>query len=189
MRMALVAFSCLALLLPVRLTRADMLIDNFRRDDGLSALGTPWRLVSDRVMGGVSEGRMSLEEIDGRRVLCMRGEVSMENNGGFLQLALDLDRDAELDGSSFEGVRLLARGNGERYNLHLKTADVRYPWQSYRSGFGTGPDWREVRLPFSGFEPYRIDAPLDIGHLRGLGLLAIGRAFRAGLCVAEIGLY
>jgi hypothetical protein len=166
-----------------------LLIDDFAAAGGPSRLGTPWRLVTDGVMGGVSAGGLSLAQIDGRRALCLRGEVRLENNGGFVQAALDLAPEGDLDASAYTGIRLLVRGNGEPYNLHLKTADLRLPWQSYRSSFPTGPEWREIRLPFGGFEPHRIGVPLDTGRLRSLGLVAIGRAFTAEVCVAEIGLY
>ena len=166
-----------------------LLIDDFVDADGPSRLGTPWRLVTDGVMGGVSAGRLSFGQIDGRRALCMQGEVRLENNGGFVQAALDLAPAGDLDASAYTGVRILVRGNAESYNLHLKTAEVRLPWQSYRSTFEAGPEWREIRLPFGGFEPHRIGLPLDTEHLRSLGLVAIGRAFTAELCVAEVGLY
>jgi len=166
-----------------------LLIDDFAVANGPSRLGTPWRLVTDGVMGGVSAGELSLSLVDGRRALCLRGEVRLENNGGFVQAALDLAPRGDLDARAYTGIRLLARGNGETYNLHLKTAELRLPWQSYRSSFATGPEWREIRLPFGAFEPHRTDLPLDTGHLRSLGLVAIGRAFAAELCVAEIGLY
>ncbi|MFZ0790078.1 MAG: CIA30 family protein [Chromatiaceae bacterium] len=166
-----------------------LLIDDFAVVGGPSRLGTPWRLVTDGVMGGLSAGGLSFEQIDGRRALCLRGEVRLENNGGFVQAALDLAPEGDLDASAYAGVRLLVRGNGEAYNLHLKTADLHLPWQSYRSSFPTGPEWREIRLPLGGFEPHRTTVPLDTGHLRSLGLVAIGRAFAAELCVAEISLY
>jgi hypothetical protein len=164
-----------------------MLIDDFSSET--SALGTRWLLVSDRVMGGVSDGRMSRTTIAGRRALCMRGAVSLENNGGFLQLALDLSSAGTFDAAEYEGLRIVVRGNGERYNLHLKTEGVRLPWQSYRQGFAAGYEWEEVYLPFAGFRPHRIDAPLDKGRLRRIGLVAIGRPISVDLCVAEIGFF
>jgi hypothetical protein len=177
-------------LLALGVQAADMLlIDDFQDNGGLTRLGTPWRLVTDRVMGGVSAGRMSREEIDGRRALCMRGDVSLDNNGGFIQLNLDLNPLGYLDASRYTGIQVVVRGNGASYNLHLKTADVRLPWQSYRSSFQTGPEWREIRLPFQSFEPHRIGVPLDTVRLDRLGLVAIGRAFTAELCVAQVGLY
>ena len=166
-----------------------MLIDDFNDPGGLSPLGTPWRLVTDRVMGGVSTGRIDFEKIQGRRCLCLHGDVSLDNNGGFIQVALDLSPEGALDAGAFEGIRLVVRGNGASYNLHLKTVDVRRPWQSYRSSFSTGPEWREMQLPFSGFVPYRIDVPLDLRKLRRLGIVAIGSTMAAELCVAEIGFY
>ena len=169
---------------------ADMLlIDDFTSEDGLSRLGTPWRLVTDRVMGGVSVGQMARQQTDGHHALCLQGAVSLENNGGFVQAALDLAPAGYLDAHGYTGIRLLVRGNGESYGLHLKTADVRLPWQSYRSGFPTGPDWQEIRLPFHRFARHRIDVSLDTARLRRLGVVAIGRAFTAELCVAEVGLY
>ena len=55
--------------------------------------------------------------------------------------------------------------------------------------FIAGPEWREIRLPFDRFEPYRLTEPLDVRHLRRLGLVAIGRAFHADLAVSVVGLY
>ena len=66
------------LLVSVRVAEA-MLIDDFNDPGGHSRLGTPWRLVTDRVMGGVSTGRVSFEEIQGRRCLCLSGDVSLDN--------------------------------------------------------------------------------------------------------------
>ena len=166
-----------------------LLIDDFENDDGLSQLGTPWRLVTDRVMGGVSTGRMSLTKIGGRRALCMKGDLSLKNNGGFVQTILDLGTTRYFNASSYTGIHVVVRGNCESYNLHLKTADICFPWQSYRSTFLAGPDWREIHLPFLGFESYRTDSPLDTGQLTRLGLVAIGRAFTAHICVSQVDFY
>ena len=59
----------------------------------------------------------------------------------------------------------------------------------YRAGFIAEAEWPEIRLPFASFEPYRLTEPLDVGHLRRLGLVAIGRAFHADLAVSTIGIY
>lgn len=168
----------------------DALIDDFRKADATSALGTHWRLATDQVMGGRSSARMERRMIAGRPALCLSGEVSLENNGGFVQVNLDLSRDGlPLDASAFTGVRLIVRGDGADYNLHLKTSAVRLPWQSYRVGFSTGSDWREARLPFSDFEPYRLSVPLDPAQLKRVAIVAIGRTMSAGVCLAEIGFY
>ena len=106
------------------------------------------------------------------------------------RLALDLAPEGRtLDASAYTGVLLVARGNGESYGVHLRTPACARPWQSYRAGFIAGPEWREIRLPFNRFEPYRLTEPLDVRHLRRIGLVAIGRAFHADLAVNAIGLY
>ncbi|MCF7984238.1 MAG: CIA30 family protein [Thiohalocapsa sp.] len=166
------------------------LIDDFSSADGSSRTGSPWRVVSDRVMGGVSAARMAYRKIDGRPALCLSGEVSLANNGGFVQVTLDLAAEGEyFDAGRFDGLRLIVRGNGERYNVHLKTAATSLPWQSYRAELEAGGDWREVRLPFARFTPHRLVPALDTRRLKRLGLVAIGRAMQADLCVAEIAFY
>jgi hypothetical protein len=94
-----------------------------------------------------------------------------------------------LDASDYTGVRLVQRGNGADYSLHLKTRDTRLPWQSYRAGFTSTKDWQELRLPFADFLAHRIEQPLDPTRLKRLGLVAIGRAMTAELCVAEVAFY
>jgi hypothetical protein len=174
------------------LARGDavLIVDDFSRDDLISALGTPWRGFSDQVMGGISEETIALATIDGRRALRLSGDVRLENNGGFIQAALDLAPAGQTrDASAFAGVLLVVRGNGERYGVHLRTPACVRPWQSYRAGFIAEAEWREIRLPFASFEPYRLTEPLDVRHLRRLGLVAIGRAFHADLAVGVIGIY
>lgn len=167
-----------------------MLIDDGSQTDLVSKLGTKWEGVSDRVMGGISCARLQQEERAGVRCLRLSGDVRLENNGGFVQMALDLDASGNpIDVSAFSGVRLLVYGNEESYSVHLRTADVMRSWQSYRAHFQAPSKWREVRLPFAQFAPHRLETPLDLTRVRRIGVVAIGRAFFADLCVAEIAFY
>ena len=68
--------------------------------------------------------------------------------------------------------------------LHLNR-----PWQSYRSIFETSASWQTIRLPFADFAAYRTEAPLDLGKLRRIGLVAIGKAFEAELALSDIRFY
>lgn len=165
------------------------ILDDFRSGDLRTGLGTEWRVMTDTVMGGVSAGRIEPTLVAGRPCLRLRGEVSLENNGGFVQASLDLDPSGALDARDYRGIELDVYGNNEDYNVHLRTADTRVVWQSYRASFRAEPQWQTVRLPFAGFQAYRISQPLDLQTLRRLGLVAIGRAMRADLCVARIALY
>ena len=167
-----------------------VLIDDFSNDDLRSKLGTVWRGVSDKVMGGVSDVSVRHEIIDGRKCLRLTGKVSLENNGGFIQAALDLAAPGEVfDASGYTGIRLIARGNGKQYSAHLRTPDNVRPWQSYRAQFIAGPKWQDIDLPFKSFVPYRIKTPLNVARLRRVGLVAIGREFQADLAISKIVLY
>lgn len=153
------------------------------------ALGA-WNLFTDQVMGGVSNGTMTREIVAGRDAIRMRGDVSLENSGGFIQISLDLAPIGDAaDASAWTGIEIDVLGRGEDYSLRLRTTDLTQSWQSYRQGFFAGPDWTTVRLPFSGFTPHRTDTPLDLAKLRRIGLVAIGREFSADLAVGGLRLY
>lgn len=175
-----------------------MLIDDFGDTDLISTRGTRWRAVSDQVMGGISDASISHAIVDGRPCLRLSGDVRLENNGGFVQAALDLQphggspgecRGDTFDASGYTGLRLCVRGNGEQYSLHLRTPDNVRPWQSYRAHFTAGADWQTIDLPFEAFRPHRLEAPLDVARLRRIGLVAIGRAFHAELAVCAMQFY
>jgi len=187
-----VAVPLLFTLLPFPAMSAEttaLIIDD-RRSNKLDAnIGTRWRLLTDTVMGGVSSGRLDPAVVTGRPCLRLTGEVSLENSGGFVQASLDLDPDGTLDARGYRGIELEVYGNDQDYNLHLRTADTRIVWQSYRAGFHAGPEWRTLRLPFSDFKPYRISQPLDLQTLRRLGVVAIGREMRADVCIGRVALY
>ncbi|MGD8644200.1 MAG: CIA30 family protein [Chromatiales bacterium] len=166
-----------------------LILDNRPSREDATTSGARWRLVTDGVMGGMSTGALTPDEIDGRPCLRLRGQVRLDNNGGFVQAALDLGADRALDASAYEGVQIEVYGNGESYNLHLRTRGLSAPWQAYRASFQAGPEWQSLQLPFTDFEPYRTDAPLDTSRLTRLGVVAIGRAFEADLCLGGAALY
>lgn len=151
--------------------------------------GSEWRFVGDSVMGGVSEGTLRHETVVGRPAARLTGVVSLENNGGFIQITLDLDTHELLDASDWDGLEIDVFGNGEQYNLHLRTDAVRRPWQSYRQSFSATRTWQRIRLPFAGFAPHRVETPLDTRKLVRLGIVAIGRRFEADIAIGGVWLY
>jgi hypothetical protein len=165
------------------------LIDDLSHEPPLSAIGTKWQLFTDGVMGGVSQGTMVWEVVAGRPAIHLRGDVSLENNGGFIQISLDLapldlaPEGENVDASAFVGIELDVYGRKEGYDLRLRTSDLTKPWQSYRSSFDALPEWRSVRLAFDGFDKHRTDIALNITRLRRVGIVAIGRAFSADLAL------
>jgi hypothetical protein len=167
-----------------------VLADNTMPDVELMPLPQDgWRLVTDNVMGGVSEGRLEVQRRAERHCIALSGQVRTENNGGFVQMVLDLPGHVVNAATSYVGIRFAVHGNDQDYNLHLRTADLWLPWQSYRAGFHAAADWQVVELPFSAFTPYRTRAPLRLERLRRLGVVAIGKAFTADICVADLAFY
>ena len=146
-----------------------------------------WECVTDTVMGGVSRARLSDDVLAGRRATRLTGEVSLDNDGGFVQMAFDLAPDGgRFDASAWDGVALEVFGNAETYELRLRTTALDRPWQSFRATFEATETWRWVTLPFASFAPHRTDAAFDPSELRRMGVLAIGREFRADIAVASV---
>src|ERR1700722_1093732 len=134
------------------------IIDDLSRDPPIAAIGSNWQLLTYQVMGGVSKGTMVHEAVARRAASRMRGHVSLENNGGFVQIALDLSPDGGVvDANAWSGIELDVFGNAEEYGAHLRTDALTRPWQSYRQSFTTDAEWRRVQLPFDHFVPYRTD--------------------------------
>ncbi|MEM1344902.1 MAG: CIA30 family protein [Pseudomonadota bacterium] len=165
-----------------------MILDAFERPHPEASNGQRWELVTDRVMGGRSTAAMARERVAGREALRLTGSVSLENDGGFLQIALDLAPEgAALDLSECDTLELDVYGPPERYNVHLRDRHVVRPWQSHRASFTTSLTWQRVRLPLAAFTPHRVSERLDQASVRRLGIVAIGRAFEADLALARLG--
>lgn len=149
---------------------------------------TRWRFFSDQVMGGVSSGEARFGQEAGARFARMTGNVSTANNGGFIQIRTELPSGLP---EQTTGIRLVVRGNDQRYFVHLRTTGTALPWQYYQAGFDVGQDWAEVQLPLSAFEPSGAmlrETPLA-NSLRSIGIVAYGRDHEVQIDVKEIGFY
>jgi hypothetical protein len=150
---------------------------------------TGWRLVTDGVMGGVSRGTLSESRQGGRSCLRLEGQVSTANNGGFVQAAHDVPPASASRLGAYDGVRVTLRGNGEPYNIHLRTRDLWLPWQSFRMTVEATGEWRTLSLPFADFTRYKTRARLHPERLSRIGIVAIGRDFSADVCIGDVGFY
>lgn len=166
-----------------------LILEDGQGPELIAANGAEWRVVTDRVMGGLSEASLTREMRAGHSALVMRGRVRLENDGGFVQMALDLaPQGGSLNASGFRLLRLSVQGNGERYNVHLRTRDLTRVWQSYRADFVAGPAWTVIDLELKDFRPHRTDIPLDLRKLHRIGLVAIGQPMQADLALGAMGL-
>jgi len=166
-----------------------LVLDDRSSGDARAQYGAGWHLFTDGVMGGVSKGDLTFDIVDNRRCMRLSGDVSLENNGGFVQISLDINEGRTINAEGYKGFLLDIYGNAEEYNMHLRTEETRRPWQSYRATFRAVPSWQTIFLPFSLFEPYRIELPIDLAGIRRIGIVAIGRAFAANLCIGRVALY
>jgi len=147
-----------------------------------------WRFFTDSVMGGVSAGRVEFLSRGADSFARLTGTVSTDNNGGFIQMRMVLPAPPP---AGTRGVRLVARGNGQRYFIHLRTRGTILPWQYYQAGFDTGRDWQEIRLPLARFSASGrlLRATPRADDLESIAVVAFGRDHVAEIDIREIGFY
>jgi hypothetical protein len=101
-------------------------IDNMTEDFPVTSSGTQWNGFTDQVMGGCSMGTLTREKFEGKWANILRGKVSLENNGGFIQMATDIAVYSDIesntvDASKYDGVELDVRceadGDHEEFNI------------------------------------------------------------------------
>ena len=161
----------------------DLTIDDFR-----SSPEGSWRFVADTVMGGVSSGGVAFGSEAGDVHIHLTGIVSTANNGGFIQARRQL---AAQPPTGATGIRLTARGNNQRYYIHLRTSGTVLPWQYYQAGFDVSGEWQEFRLPLNQFQRSgRMLAEVPAAaSLKSVAIVAYGRDHKADVQVREIGFY
>jgi hypothetical protein len=142
-----------------------------------------WYLVTDQVMGGKSELRVDVD--DG--VFSLSGYVTTENNGGFVRLAhspKNVDKEVK-------GIRFMAKGNNETYEVHVTMQGLRMPpWAYHSSTFDVNTEWKMFEINFSDFEKKSgISAKLLPNNIRDISFAGYGRNFDVDLQVKEISFY
>jgi len=128
-------------------------------------------IVDDGVMGGLSKGSMKRSE-DGS--LLFSGNLSLENNGGFSSLRINVEK---WDLSKWKGLELRVKGDGRTFNLRL-TTDERFRRSpvSFQAGFPTKKDeWTTVRIPFAdlkaGWRGMKLKTAFDPSKIEGVGII------------------
>jgi len=180
---ALRSLAFFMLMAPTAVTAGEIMIENFEVQPE-----TRWRMFTDGVMGGVSTGQAAFVREDDGVYARMTGRVSTANNGGFIQIRMDLPDAAPQDAT---GVRLLVRGNDQEYYVHLRTGGTVLPWQYYQAGFDVTQDWAEVFLPFTDFKPSgRLlrDVP-RASSLKSIAVVAFGRDHEAQIDIKQVGFF
>ena len=153
--------------------------------------GKYWQYVSDRVMGGVSDGQVDLEKEGEMYYARLTGNVSTANNGGFIQLRAGVSfANSEKNGNNLQGVRLNVRGNGETYYIHIRTNENWSPSDYYSATFKADSEWQIIDLPFNKFErKWSANSTLDAKNIRSFGIVAYGKDYVSDVSVSTIEFY
>ncbi len=162
--------------------------DEILAEDFSKSPQTRWDYVADTVMGGVSSGQVQFRSEGNIAFARLTGTVSTENNGGFIQFRRKLP---ERPDEGVSGVRVLVRGNGEHYFVHIRTRGTVLPWQYYQAEFPTSEDWTAIALPLSDFKASgaMLRATPVADEITSVGIVAYGRDHEARVDVSEIGFY
>ena len=166
-----------------------MLVLEDLRNPGNTIGGQEWYFVTDGVMGGVSEGSAKLDKVEKTKCHRMTGNVSTENNGGFIQIRTLLK--PKININDYEGIFAYVYGNNKNYSFHIRTGTTLAPWQYYSYKFLSTNNWTEIKAPFSEFKKSNAYQPSALvgQKIKSIGLVAGFKDFTADICLSEIGFY
>ncbi len=159
-----------------------LLLDDFA---DASLVARLWSVFSDRVMGGRSDARAERTVVAGRMALRLSGRVSLERNGGFIQIARSFDG-GRIDAAPFRGLQLAVCGKAGSYAVHLRTADTQAPWQYYAAELAVTSSWQDVLVPWHAFKAASLRAPLDPSTVQRIGIVAGKVAFDADIAISRL---
>jgi hypothetical protein len=136
------------------------------------AIAALWGALDDVVMGGVSASRLQLTET----AVQFTGHVSTANSGGFASVRTR-NLEPALDLSSYQGLRLHLRGDGNRYKF-LVRGGAGWDSLAHAYAFDTiAGQWIDVDIPFAALVPtlrartVPNAAPLNLQQIHALQLM------------------
>jgi hypothetical protein len=147
-----------------------------------------WEFISDQVMGGTSIGQIEFLIDKDKTYARMTGNVSIENNGGFIQFRRKLIQTIDEDSN---GIRIEVRGNIEEYFIHIRTAGTILPWQYYQAPFLAKNNWQYIKVPFNKFKRSGImlSKILSPDSIKSIAIVAYGKEHKAVVDINIIEIY
>ena len=149
----------------------------------ISNTSSNWYVVTDQVMGGKSELQADFDN----GVFSLSGYVTTVNNGGFVRLS---HRPQNLT-NKIQGIRFVAKGNNEKYEVHVTMQGLRMPpWAYHSSIFEVTKDWQTFEINFSDFEKKSGMSPkLNPSSIRDISFAGYGRNFDVDLMITEVSFF
>jgi hypothetical protein len=113
-----------------------------------------WQVEDDGVMGGRSQGNLTHDKAGH---LIFRGEVSLENNGGFSSIQNNF---SPIDVTAYQHAIIRLKGDGKEYRFLVESEnDARH---YYVAELPTTGEWQEIKIPLRTMYPVRRGDRLDI---------------------------
>jgi len=122
-------------------TSQTSIIYDFKKDSSTSN----WRVVDDEVMGGLSNGKLSVNE---QGFGLFSGNVSTKNNGGFSSIRYRFNA---IKTSNNQKISIRIKGDGKRYQFRVKDKISQY--HSYIYYFETNGEWQTISIPLKDMYP------------------------------------
>ncbi len=146
---------------------------------------TNWKMITDQVMGGISQGQFNYQKIGDDNAVILTGSVSIKNNGGFIQIRRNLN---DVNLNNVKKVTIIAKGNDEKYFIHLRTTFTFLPWQYYQSPFVVENSFKSFVLPLNDFKKsgYLLPTRINPNNIKSIAIVAFGKDYNADLTVKEI---
>ena len=144
-----------------------------------------WKIITDQVMGGISKGKFNYKKIDNDYAIVLTGSVSTKNNGGFIQIRRKLNN---IKLNQVKNLIVQAKGNNEKYFIHLRTTYTILPWQYYQSSFLVENNFKNFVLPIKNFKRsgYLLPKEINPNNIKSVAIVAFGKNYKAELIVKEI---
>ena len=181
-RVKILMLSISLMLLNYETSGANTLVEKFENSPQ-----SRWVFFADTVMGGKSEGKLVFGSSGSKKFARLSGNVSVENNGGFIQMRSNISGVDE----NGKGIRVKVRGNGEQYYIFLRTSGTILPWQYYKASFPTTGNWTEVKIDFSNFQKSGVflSKKINPNSIKSVGIVAFGKQFEAQVDICELNFY
>ena len=164
-------------------TKSQMvLFDNFKKNNH------SWVLITDKVMGGMSSGYLDFLQENQYVFMRLRGDVTIENNGGFIQARKILNKNSPVIN---EGIIFETRGNLNEYFIHIRTKYTILPWQYYQAKFKSKKKWQDINIKLTDFKRSGKILPKNINPntVKSLAIVAYGKDYKAMLDIKNINFY
>lgn len=139
------------------------MLDDFNKTQAAGS----WTSVNDGVMGGRSKGGATVSK---RGHLVFKGNISLENNGGFSSIRT---QGKKMDLSGYDGLEIKVKGDGRMYYLTTRSQGRRMLayWSPIQPPKG---EWSVIRIPFKAFYATYMGQKIPVIKLNTNNVTSVG---------------